>query len=339
MKQSPSVRVGVVGAGIMGVDHARTIGRFVAHADLTMVADIDFSRARDAGEEFPRKKITTDPMELIGSPDVDAIIIASPDDTHAGLVLGALELRKPVLCEKPLATTVDDCLRILRVESGIICKDNSNRLVSVGFMRRFDPGLSEVRDRVEANDIGRPLVVHCVSRGVSPPPGATSQLSITGSAVHEFDIVPWLVGSPICEVAWFAPANHMADDVLQDPQVMILRTDSGTLATVEVFVGATYGYDIRCEVVGERGALELSPLARASASRYGQRCTGYASDWRGRFAEAYRLELQAWVDSVYHEWPSPLASARDGLVASAVADATIMSMKEGGSSRRVTVPN
>jgi myo-inositol 2-dehydrogenase/D-chiro-inositol 1-dehydrogenase len=197
-------------------------------------------------------------------------------------------------------------------------------------MRRFDPGYLELKAALEAGVCGTPLLVHCVSRGVSSGPGATSESSVTGSAIHELDVVPWLLGAPIVEVGWHAPRSTGAAPGMQDPQLILLRTADGALTTVEVFLNARYGYDIRCEVVGDRGAVALTNPARVVADADSRRATGYPADWRPRFADAYRIQLQAWVDAVAAGRPAPLASARDGLTASAVADAVIASMRDGG---------
>ena len=111
---------------------------------------------------------------------------------------------------------------------------------------------------------------------------------------------------------------------------MHLRTADGVLSTVETFLNSRYGYVMRCEVVGETGTVSLTEPARVVVESGLTRAIGYAADWRPRFADAYRLELQAWVDAVVAGSPSPLASARDGVAASAVAEAVISSMHEGG---------
>jgi myo-inositol 2-dehydrogenase / D-chiro-inositol 1-dehydrogenase len=197
-------------------------------------------------------------------------------------------------------------------------------------MRRFDPGYLEMKSALEAGACGTPLLVHCVSRGVSAGPGSTSESSVTGSAIHELDTVPWLLDAPVVEVGWHAPRSTGAAPGMQDPQLLLLRTADGVLTTVEVFLNARYGYDIRCEVVGDRGTVALTNPARVVADADRRRATGYPADWRPRFADAYRMELQAWVDAVAAGRPTPLATARDGLAAGAAADAVIASMHDGG---------
>jgi myo-inositol 2-dehydrogenase / D-chiro-inositol 1-dehydrogenase len=333
-----TVRVGVIGTGIMGADHIDTLHRQVTGATVTVVADLDLDRARGVAAPLPGVRATDDGVALIGDPAVDAVVVASADATHADLTVAAVQAGKPVLCEKPLAPTLPECLRVVQAELEAVGAGGP-ALVSVGFMRRFDPGYLELKSALEAGVCGAPLLAHCVSRGVSSAPGATSELSVTGSAIHELDVVPWLLGARIVEVGWHAPRSTGAAPGMQDPQLILLRTADGALTTVEVFLNARYGYDIRCEVVGDRGAIALTNPARMVADADRHRATGYPADWRPRFADAYRIELQAWVDAVAAGRPAPLASARDGLIASAVADAVIASMREGGRTVAVALPD
>ena len=142
--------------------------------------------------------------------------------------------------------------------------------------------------------------------------------------------MPWLLDSPIVEVSWQAPRSSSRVTGLQDPQLMLLRTADGALTTLEVFLNAGYGYDVGCEIVCEQGALALAPTGRIVTNQAGTRSDAHPADWRPRFADAYRLELQAWVDALAAGRPSPLPTARDGLDATAVAEAVIASMHDGG---------
>ena len=324
------VRVGVVGAGIMGADHARQVARFVSGAEMTLLADPDLQRATAAAQAVGCRAVD-DPFALVASDEVDAVVVASPDPTHPALVRACVEAGKPVLCEKPLSPTLAD--------SAALLEDLGERasLVSLGFMRRFDPGYTDLKAAIDGGAVGAPVTVHSTGRGVSSGPGATSESAVTNSAVHDLDIVAWLLGSPVVEVSWHAPRQTSAAD-FADPQLILLRTADGVLSTVDLFLNARYGYDVRCEVVGETGAAALREPARLEVDGALARGLAYAADWRPRFAEAYRLELQAWVDSLHGGEPGPLATAYDGLVASAVADAVITSMHSDGARVRVEVP-
>lgn len=324
------VRIGVVGAGIMGADHARTVARFVSGAEVTLLADPDLARASEAADAVGCRAVD-DPFVLVAASEVDAVVVASPDATHPALVRACVEAGKPVLCEKPLSPTLSD--------SAALLEDLGERasLVALGFMRRFDPGYTDLRATLVAGAVGAPVTVHSTGRGVASGPGATSESAVTNSAVHDLDIVAWLLGSPVVEVSWQAPRRTSNAD-FADPQLILLRTADGVLSTVDLFLNARYGYDVRCEVVGETGTASLREPARLDVDTALSRGLAYAADWRPRFAEAYRLELQAWVDSLGGGDAGPLATAYDGLVASAVADAVIRSMRTDGAWTRVDVP-
>ena len=330
-----TVNVGVIGAGIMGADHVRTLHRSVSGAAVAMVADLDAGRA--AASAAPAgARATADARAVIADPAVDAVVIASHDATHADLAIAALRAGKPVLCEKPLAPTVAECRRVAAAEAEAVAAGRPP--VAVGFMRRFDPGYRELKAALQAGACGIPLLAHCVSRGVRSGPGTTDESMVVNSVVHELDLVPWLLEAPIVEVSRHAARPSPAAGGLEDPQIVLLRTADGVLTTVEAFQNARYGYDIRCEVVGDRGAIALAPGARIVRDADLTRSTGHAADWRPRFADAYRIELQAWVHSVLAGEPTPLATGRDGVAASAVAEAVITSMHEGGRVSKVELP-
>ncbi|MEU9656220.1 Gfo/Idh/MocA family oxidoreductase [Streptomyces chartreusis] len=327
-----TVRVGVVGAGVMGADHVRLLHGHVSGAEVVAVTDVDEARSRAVAGTVPGARVSPDARALIADPGVDAVVIASHDSTHAELTVAAVRAGKPVLCEKPLAPTVAECVEVVREDDRA-----GGGLVSVGFMRRFDPAHVALKAALGEGASGRVRVVHCVSRGVTSAPGAVSEFSVTGSAIHELDTVPWLLDSPVTAVSWHAPEGESSPG-LRDPQIMLLHTADGTLTTVETFLNARYGYEVRCEVVCERGALQLADPALVVNHLDRARSTGYPADWRPRFADAYRLELKAWIDAVVAGRPSPLASAREGLTASAVADAVITSMRNGGRTVPVSAP-
>ncbi|WP_026534287.1 Gfo/Idh/MocA family oxidoreductase [Arthrobacter sp. H14] len=332
-----TIRVGVIGAGIMGADHIRNLSRNIGSAKVSYVADVDRQRAESAAAVAGANP-TTDPGELIASGDVDAVLIASHDSTHAELILESFEAGKPVLCEKPLAPSVEEGRRVVKADEEIIAATGTS-LLSLGFMRRSDPGYVELKDALASGRVGDAVLVHCVSRNSASAPGATSESAVRNSAVHELDIIPWLLESPITEVSWHAgKPSPGAPAGLADPQLMLFRTANGVLTTLELFLNAEYGYSTRCEIVGEHGALSLVEPVSVAVDVERARSTGYARDWRPRFADAYRIELQAWISSLVPgaeggpgvDRGSTLATARDGLQASIVADSVIDSMHNGG---------
>lgn len=328
------IRVGVIGAGIMGADHIRNLSTSIGGAEVTFVADLDAGRAAAAAP--PLARITTDPTELINSSDVDAVVVASHDSTHAGLILECFEAMTPVLCEKPLAPTLLESLEVVAADADIVAAIGAS-LFSLGFMRRFDPGYVALRRAVQGRAQGEPLMVHCVSRNAAAGPGTTAESAITNSAIHELDIVPWLLDSPVTEVSWQAgKSTRRAEAGLQDPSFMILRTADGTLTTLELYLNAQYGYTTRCEVVSELGTTSLQESSLLGIEQDGVRQASIPADWRPRFADAYRIQLQAWVSALAGGEAPPLAGAQDGLNAALVAQAMIQSLHSDGSSTKVS---
>jgi myo-inositol 2-dehydrogenase / D-chiro-inositol 1-dehydrogenase len=321
------LRVGIIGTGNMGADHARTLAGSVARVDVVAVTDVATERAEEVARELPGDvRVMSDAYALIQDADVDGVIITSHDSTHRDYVLGCVAAGKPVMCEKPLAPTVAECEEVVAAEQAA-----GGGLISLGFMRRFDPGYVEMKEAIATGTIGAPLRITGVSRGVASYPGTTSESSVVNSAIHELDVIPWLLQSPITAVNWQAPrASGLIEEGLQDPQLILLRTSDGVLTSVDVFLNDRYGYDVRCEVLGEQGAISLVEPVRTVSDLALARSTRYPADWRLRFADAYRRELQAWVDAVLAQAPTPLATAADGLTAARAAEAVITSMHEDG---------
>jgi myo-inositol 2-dehydrogenase / D-chiro-inositol 1-dehydrogenase len=324
-----TVRVGIIGTGVMGADHARTLATCVAGARVAAVFDVDTERAEEVAAGVSGAVAHADPMDLVGAADVDAVLVASSDATHEEFVLACLDAAKPVLCEKPLAPTVEGCRRILKAEQAL-----GRRMVTVGFMRRYDEWYVGMRNLLEAGEIGSPLLLHCVHRNPSGPPGLPSQTLVTGSAVHEIDVARWLLGDEIAWVSCHRPRRSaLVPGETQDPQFLVFETYGGVVVDVEVFANSGYGYDVRCELVGEQGTVSIGSPTGPITRRGGRESRTVAADWRERFAGAYRAELRDWVDHIEAGRPPAGASSWDGYVATAVAEACLGATPGGARTR------
>ncbi|HEY6797219.1 MAG TPA: Gfo/Idh/MocA family oxidoreductase [Kineosporiaceae bacterium] len=325
MSSAAAVRVGVIGTGTMGSDHVHTLDTAVSGAVVGAVFDVDADRAKAVAGTTRSALVFDDPHALIRDVTVDAVLVASSDPTHEEFVLACLAAGKPVLCEKPLAPTVRGCRTIVRAEVGL-----GRRLVTVGFMRRYDPGYLHLRNLVASGELGATMAIHNIHRNPVCSPNQPSAMLVTGSAIHEIDVVRWLLGEEIVWVTGFAPRRStLVVGETQDPVFLVLTTASGTLVDVEVFVNAQYGYDVRCELVAERGAVTLDAPVATVVRRAGSVGRTIAWDWRERFAEAYRRELQDWVDRIHDGTGACGASAWDGYVATAVAETVLAAVAAG----------
>ncbi len=314
------IRIGVIGTGVMGADHARTLGTHVSGVILKAVYDADTTRAKIVADETGAETVAASPAALIEDRTIDAILIASPDATHKELVLGCLAARKPVLCEKPLAPTPAECLDVVAAETKL-----GKRLIQVGYMRRFDPSYVDMKAAHRSGQLGKALMFHCLHRNVSAPPWFDTKMAVTNSAVHEIDIARWLLDDELTSVQTYAPgASQLAAG---SPVFLVLSTAKGLLVTIEVFNNAGYGYDVRGELVCEKGTVSLRQPASIESNSALVRTTAYPADWRPRFADAYRLQLNSWVNSLALAGAEG-ASAWDGYAASAVAEAGVRSLAE-----------
>jgi myo-inositol 2-dehydrogenase / D-chiro-inositol 1-dehydrogenase len=316
------ILVGVIGAGRMGSYHAVNVHRYVKGARVAAIYDLDQARAGQVAAKCGSAKAFSDPLELIQDAGVDAVVIASPDPTHAEFVHECLRHHKPVLCEKPLATTAAVARKIIEAEQAL-----GRQFIAVGFNRRFDPRHLAVRQVVAAGEIGRAFLYKGVHRNAMVPPHWPGKGVVTGSAIHDIDSVRWLLGQEIAEVYVRGVRTHASfSDETQDMLLLQMVLSGECLATVEVSVAIEYGYEVSAEIVGERGtALTMQPGPALVRSREA-RSVAVSSDGLVYFQEAYVSELTHWVHAIQTGQTFPGATAWDGYMSLLVSDACIQSL-------------
>ncbi len=320
-----TVRVGVIGVGMIGHDHIRRITQVLSGGAVVAVTDVDAARAAQVAADLRGVTVHSTAQDLIGDGNVDAVLVASWGPAHEEQVLAAIEASQPVFCEKPLAPTKEACLRIIEAEVA-----HGRRLVQVGFMRRYDAGYRALKAALDDGSIGAPLMMHCAHRNPSVPPyGFTTEMIVSDSAVHEIDLVRWLFDEEIVATSILKPrrSSQAAAD-LHDPLLVLLEMASGVLVDDEVFVNAGYGYDIRGEIVGESGTVTLVDAGEVTVKASGRHSGRVPADWRERFAGAYDAELQEWLRAVA-DGTSTGPSAWDGYAAAAVTDSCIEALRTG----------
>lgn len=315
-----TLRLALIGAGIMGADHARIFAEEVPGVAIQAICDADQNRARGVAEATGATSVASDPMAVIKDASVDAVVIAAPDKFHAPLTLACIAAGKPVLCEKPLSQETGECLAVLEAE-----EKRGKRLVQIGFMRRFDPSYAEIKSLLSRGELGKALMFHCFHRNVSPAYDFRAEMAICNSAPHEFDVARWMLESEFTSISVFRPPLGGATA----PVFMVLETQAGQLVNIEVNISATYGYDVRGEVVGEKGTAFLRAPVHADINLGLKQINPYPADWRPRFVEAYRQQNLAWVKSIATGRPNIGASAWDGYCATAVAEAGVQALQSG----------
>ena len=296
------IRVGVIGTGVMGAGHARFLNKYVDNAEVVGISDINVEGMKKLADELGTIMIqTTEPEELAKHPDVDALLIASPDQFHAAQVRLALKYKKPTLCEKPLASTLEDA-RAITKEIDQVEAQVGKKLINIGFMRRFDPGFVKMKEEVDSGKYGKPLYVRVVSRNHYSP-GTTSEGILINSAVHDFDIYRWMFNSEWESVLPFHPRHtDQAPQDVKDPLIFIATMKNGIILMANASANGAAGYDTRAEVVCETGSIELGPfgdVAVRTLDNFEANAGGKMEiNWMKKFEQAYINELRAWIQEL-----------------------------------------
>jgi myo-inositol 2-dehydrogenase / D-chiro-inositol 1-dehydrogenase len=316
-----SLRIGVVGTGMIGQDHIRRLTQVVSGVEIVAVSDIDRARAAFAAPQGA--EVFDTPHALIGSDRVQAVVICSWGPAHEEQLLACIAAGKPVFCEKPLVTSEAAALHVMDAEVTF-----GRRLVQVGFMRRFDADYRRLKAVIDGGSIGAPLLYHSVHRNASVPEHYTSDMPLNDTLVHDADISRWLLSDEVSGVEVRLPRRSRRGKELRDPTLVLLHMASGALVDIEISVNIAYGYDIRGEVSCEEGVAALpNRPATVISDRHGIR-QAIPEDWRERFIEAYDQEFREWIVAA-SQGTATGPSTWDGYASTLVADAALRAVDSG----------
>jgi len=320
IKSVKDIGIGIIGVGVMGRGHALYLSDYVKGGKVVAIYDANLVTAQKVAKEVFKKtkvlpKVYEDLSMLLDDRQVKAVIIASTDDLHADHLKQAVLAGKDVLCEKPLASKEKDAKKVAKLVR------NSKSIVGIGFMRRFDRPYQDLKKEIESGKYGKVLQIRCTSRNVSSP-NATTAMLLTNVAVHEIDVIRWLLNEEIVSVGVnFAKTTSKANSNLSDPISVNCHTESGVLATIDICANSTYGYEVSMEVITENGSLVVENLGQLNIAynfKLPSRKGGTLhKDWMGRFKPAYIAELKAFVNSLQkRKLDKNFATVDDGLAAS-----------------------
>ena len=316
----------------MGGRHARNLHNKVVGAQVAGVSDIDLVQMERVARDCGSARTYGDPLQLIEDEQIEAVLVASPDETHVEFVLACLRKGKPVLCEKPLATTADEARRVVQAEASL-----GRKLVALGFMRRFDPEHLGVYEVVRSGAIGRPVMFKGVHRNASIGIDYPAEAVVSQAAIHDIDSTRWLLAREIIEVyARGVQVNRSLEPGVYDLISLHFTLEGDCLASAEVYLSAHYGYEVSAEVLGDKGAAATRQPDRVVVRSDGGRALPVPADWLVRFQESYVAELENWVQS-FSTGSFGGADTWDGYVSLLVSDACLRSL-ESGRPEPVTIP-
>jgi myo-inositol 2-dehydrogenase/D-chiro-inositol 1-dehydrogenase/scyllo-inositol 2-dehydrogenase (NAD+) len=318
----------LVGAGRAGQVHADSLVHHVPEGKLVALVDQNPAALEKVAERFGIEARFASLQEAMDRAAFDAVVITTPTFTHRDLVVAATAGGKHVLCEKPMALTVEEC------DAMIAAAASNGVLLQIGFMRRFDPDFQAAWARIEAGEIGRPMLVKSLTHGPGLPPAWARDLRTSNGMLaevnsHDWDTVRWLAASDpqrvYAEVANFKGERLGVDTPHFYDTVMVnLRFESGALGAISGVCPCDYGYDARVEIVGEKGLLQIGDVRGQAVVICTNRDHGLVTPiyrtWPERFASAYVREMKHFLECI-RTGTRPNAGGPDGrwAVASALA--------------------
>jgi scyllo-inositol 2-dehydrogenase (NAD+) len=322
--------VGVIGLGRMGQIYARHLAQ-LARAEIVCVSDVLADRAEALAEELGVRSWTTDYRELLENREIEAVLVTSSTSTHREVVVAAAENGKAIFCEKPIALTLEDTDRM------IAAIDSSGVMFQAGFMRRFDQGYMAAKKQIEAGVVGKPVTFKSIGRDPFCPDLHYARPDVSGGlildmAIHDFDLGRWLMGDEVRRVyteggTLAFPQLNTVGDI--DNAVVNLLFERGGLGNVEVSRNALYGYDIRTEILGTEGGLNIgyyqqTPLLIMTTKGIQHDMVPYIIQ---RFGDAYRAQTADFCERVIGG-REPAVNAYDARAALVIGLAATRSYQE-----------
>jgi myo-inositol 2-dehydrogenase/D-chiro-inositol 1-dehydrogenase/scyllo-inositol 2-dehydrogenase (NAD+) len=309
----------MVGAGRVGKLHSGSLKRYIPSGKVTTLVDTSKPMVDETGDQFGIGDRYTSMEEALDKGDFDAVVITTPTFTHLELAAMSADKGKHVFLEKPMAMDLEECDKIIDA-----CEKNSVHL-QLGFMRHFDPDHVLAWERIQAGEIGEPMLVKSLTHGPGlPPPWArdikTSNGNLAEVNSHDLDATRWMMGSNPSrihlEVANFkgnergVTAEHFYDNMVAN-----LKFESGGLGSISGICPCDYGYDARMEIYGKRGIMIVGELKGYAVTVGIDREQGLVTPifqrWPQRFAMAYIHEIQHFIESIQTDTP-PTVGGEDG---------------------------
>jgi myo-inositol 2-dehydrogenase / D-chiro-inositol 1-dehydrogenase len=303
---------GLIGAGRIGQVHAETLAFRLPEAEIAAVADVNREAAQALAERCNIPKVAASAAEIFADAQIDAVLICTSTDTHAGQIAAAAKAGKHIFCEKPISLSLE------KIDCALEAVDAAGVKLQVGFNRRFDSNFIRVREAVTSGEIGSPILMHIVSRDPAPPP--LSYLRPSGGIfldmmIHDFDMARYLMGDEVEEV--YASAGVLVDPGFRgeddfDTAVVMLRFKSGAIGTIDNSRKAVFGYDQRVEILGSKGKIATENRYPNQVVVSGEKCV-YTDPplnfFMQRYTESFALELKMFTQAVLDGKPVPVTGA------------------------------
>jgi len=325
------IRVGIIGAGRIGKIHAANIVKNCENVELRAIADVYADKIMDFAKELGINNVYNDYMKILNDPEIDAVVICSPTNTHSKITIEAAEAGKHIFCEKPIDYDVD------RINEALAAVKRAGVKFQVGFNRRFDHNFKKVRELVKNGEIGDVQIIKVTSRDPEPPSAEYAKVSggmFLDMTSHDFDMVRYLTGSEVVEVYANAavlvdPAIGEAGDV--DTALISLKFKNGAIGVIDNCRKAVYGYDQRVEILGTKGGITVSndtPTTVVLSTAGSVTSDKPKYFFLERYMESFAEEMKEFMSSIENDTDT-VVSGIDGLKPVLIGLAAKKSYAEG----------
>ncbi|KON86396.1 oxidoreductase [Sporosarcina globispora] len=322
--------VGVIGAGRIGKLHIDNM-KNMKNVRLKTVSDVFADQLEEWFQSSGVEYMTTDYHDIINDPEIDAIFICSPTDTHTSIIKEAANSGKHIFCEKPISFSDEETLEAYEVVKKTDVK------FQIGFNRRYDRNFSKVRCLVETKEIGDLHILKITSRDPEPP--SLDYVSRSGGifvdmAIHDFDMARFITGSEVEEVyvqgaALVNPKIAELGDI--DTAVISLKFANGEIGVIDNSRQAVYGYDQRLEAFGSNGSALANNETESRVevlSKEGVKGDNPLHFFLERYNDAYIREVKEFFDAIEND-SETTCNFVDGIMAQRIAMAAKKSLETG----------
>lgn len=299
------LKVGIIGVGRLGYEHACNIANRVPGMELAAICDGNLARAKQVAEELGVPSVYTDPKEMCADPEVEAVAIITNTASHVEMIRIAMEAGKHVFCEKPLAETVEKCK-----EAEKIIAAHPDLIFMLGFMRRYDHSYRVAKQKIENGDIGDVILVRCYSQDpIAIIEGTLEYAPRSGGefidmSIHDFDLIRWLTGSEpkkLWAIGGCFEFKQFKDWDDGDNVSGLMQMENDTMAFFFAGRAAAHGSHVETEIVGTRGTLRIAAVPSDSLvevmNSHGV-CRECYQDFVTRWHDAYITEMEEFRDCV-----------------------------------------
>jgi len=323
-------KVGVIGVGRIGKLHLENLTQRIPNAEAVAIADVFVEEAIKVGEKFGVDTIYADYKDILANPEVEAVVICSPTDTHAQYIIDSAKAGKHIFCEKPIDLSLEKILEILKTV------EKEGVKLMVGFNRRYDPNFAKVQQMVSTGKIGEPHILKITSRDPAPPPAeyvAVSGGMFLDMTIHDSDMARFVMGSEVKEI--YVKANVLVDPAIGkagdvDTAITTLLFENGAIGSIDNSRKAVYGYDQRLEVFGSEGMVKMdnnTPDTHSYFNTEGSHGPLPLDFFMDRYIQSYENEMLAFITALVNDEEMPV-TGREGLMSVAIGLAAKKSVAE-----------